>query len=377
MRHKRFKGEKSKGRLAFLILAAIVITCFAYPYFYSALLKREFNPGSLIRVSDYKGDGGTGEGFAVFSGKLVCLRGTTLKLQAGDGSTLWERHIDIKKPYIAGLEEIIAIADVDKGVIYGIDGQGQNLWQVTPSNGIIRMGADSHHIWVISRHQQRTVAEVFNQRGMETSYLQIDGAEVTDVSVSRDGALIAVSTADIKDGSITGSVILYNSESSILWAKSYRDSLVLGIRFTDEGSLLVLTEKALMGLSEGGDVLWRSEVEGYITRALLTDKGAAAITVSDDYRSGVPGGGSDETVLYGREGIQMGRFRHGERVTRLVEGQDCIGIFSGRRLKTVPLGGKGMPDKVFDRDLAAIYLLENNYVAYISTGKLYFEPVAR
>ena len=121
--------------------------------------------------------------------------------------------------------------------------------------------------------------------------------------------------------------------------EAIEDSLVLGIRFTDEGSLLVLTEKALMGLSEGGDVLWRSEVEGYITRALLTDKGAAAITVSDDYRSGVPGGGSDETVLYGREGIQMGRFRHGEWVKSLVVGQDCIGIFSGRRLKTVPLGG--------------------------------------
>ena len=228
MRHKRFKGEKSKGRLAFLILAAIVITCFAYPYFYSALLKREFNPGSLIRVSDYKGDGGTGEGFAVFSGKLVCLRGTTLKLQAGDGSTLWERHIDIKKPYIAGLEEIIAIADVDKGVIYGIDGQGQNLWQVTPSNGIIRMGADSHHIWVISRHQQRTVAEVFNQRAWRPRICRLT---VLRLRMFRFPGRCLNSGVHrrYKDGSITGSVILYNSKAPYC-GRSYRGQLGFGYK---------------------------------------------------------------------------------------------------------------------------------------------------
>lgn len=375
MRYKRFKGEKKGGYLALLILAAVVITCLAYPFFYSALLKKEFNPNNLIRVSDFKSNGETREGFAVFSGKLASLQGTTLKLQAGDGDTLWERRMDIKEPFIAALEDIIAVADMEKGIIYGIDGQGQDLWQTAPASGIIRMGTDGRHIWVISRQRERAVVEVFNQSGIKISYLQIDGAELTGVSVSREGAFTAVSTASVKDGSITGSVILYNSDGAILWAKSYRDSLVMGIGFADEHSLIILTEETLMSLSTGGDIRWQREIEGYITRLLLTDKGVTAINLSDDYRSGVPGSGTDETVLYDREGNQLGRFRHNERITGLTEGQHCIGIYSGRRLKKVPLDGREESDKEFDGDLMAVYLLENNFIAYISADKLYFESV--
>lgn len=376
MRGKRFKGEKRGKLLALLITTAIVITCFVYPQFYSVLLKREFNPNNLIRVSSFEERGKDQDRFAVFSGKLISLQGATLKLQAGDGNTLWERQTVLQKPFIGTLEDVIIAADMDEGIIYGISGDGEDLWQATPAGGIIRIGTNGEHVWTMGRQQGKTVIEVFDERGMETAYLNVNGVEITGVSVSQeDSPVIAVSAAGVESGNITGNIIMYKNDGTIIWAKSYTDSLVMSLGFAMGDALTVLGEKALMSLSAEGTIRWQNDIEGYITRALLTDKGVVAVNLGDDYRTGVYGNRNEETVLYNKEGVQLGRFPQDEQIIGLAEGQDCIGIYSKRRLKTVSLDGKRVQDKKFDSDLAVVYILENNFIAYISAGKLYFEPL--
>lgn len=376
MRHKRFRGESKGKYLAFLVVAAVIITCFAYPYFYSALLRTEFNPNNLFRVSNFKDYPETRQGFAVFSGNLVSLQGTALKLQAGDGRTLWQREISLQEPFIAALGDIIVAADMESGVLHGMNGRGENLWKAKPSGSIIRMGVDKEHVWMRIRHEKLAIVEVMYKDGKEAAYLQVGEAEVTGVSVSRDGSLIALSTAGVMDGSITGSAVLYRKDGAIVWAKSYRDNLVMGIKITDDGNVLVLTERMMFSLSAGGEVNWQRDIDGYITRALFIDEGITALTLSEDYRNGIPGNVEQETILYNKNGDSPGCFGHPERIIGLVEGQGCIGIYSGRRLQVVSLDGEKVADKKFDRDLVAVYLLKDGYIAYISAGKIYFEPAA-
>ena len=376
MRQKRFRGEGKGKYLAFLILAAVIITCFAYPYFYSALLKTKFNPNNLIRVSNFEDHPEARQGFAVLSGGLVSLQGSTLKLQAGDGRTLWQKELNLQEPFIAAFGETIVAADMKNGEIYGLDRLGRNLWVSKPAGGIIRMGVDKEYVWMRTRHEELAIVEVLDKDGKESAYLQVGEAEVTGVSVSRDGSLIALSTAGVKEGSITGSAVLYRKDGSIVWAKSYRDSLVMGIKITNDGDVLVLTETMLFCLNAGGDIKWQKSIAGYIIRALLTDDGVSALTLAGDYRSQIPGKTEQETVLYDKKGNDLGRVAHDEEIIGLAEGQGCIGMYSGRRLKVVPINGGDVVDKKFDRDLMAVYLLENGFMAYISAGKIYFEPVA-
>jgi hypothetical protein len=377
MRHKRYKGGKRAKYLAFLILAAVIITCFAYPYFYSALLKTEFNPNNLIRVSDFKDYQEARQEFAVFSGSLVSLQGKSLKLQAGDGRTLWQREVSLKQPFITALSEIILAADVEENIIYGISSKGEDLWEAKSAGNIIRMGVDKEHIWMRTQHEELAIVEILDQNGKEAAYLQVEGAEVTGVSVSRDGSLIAVSTAGVKEGGITGSVMLYKKDGAIAWAKSYSNSLVMGVRITDNGDILVLTERTLYSLSPGGKTNWQREVNGYIIKALFTDDGVTALTLSEDYRSGIPDGVKEETLMYDKSGNNVARIVHSDRIKGLVEGQARIGIYAERSLQVVPLNGQDVLKKEFDRDLMAVYLLEDDFLAYISAGKIYFEPVNR
>jgi hypothetical protein len=377
MRNKRFKGGKRAKYLAFLILAAVIITCFAYPYFYSALLKSEFNPNNLIRVSDFKDYQGARQEFAVFSGSLVSLKGKHLKLQTGDGRTLWQREVSLKQPFITALSEIIVVADVEGSTIYGISSEGEDLWEAKPAGSIIRMGVDKEHIWMRTQHEDLAIVEVLDQNGKEAAYLQVGGAEVTGVSVSWDGSFIAVSTAGVKEGGITGSVILYKKDGAIAWAKSYSNSLVMGVSITDNGDILVLTERMLYSLSTEGSINWQREVSGYIAKALITDDGITALTLSEDYRSGIPGGVKEETLMYDNNGNNLARIVHSDRIKGLVEGQGHIGIYAERSLRVVPLSGGDVIIKEFDRDLMALYLLEEDFLAYISAGKIYFEPVNR
>ena len=376
MRQKRFKQEGKGKYLAFLVSAAVIITCFAYPYFYSALLRTEFNPNNLIRVSNFEGHPEARQGFAVLSGSLVSLQGTTLKLQAGDGRTLWQKELNLQEPFIAALGETIVAADMKNGEIYGLDRLGRKLWDSKPAGGIIRMGADKEHLWMRTRHEELAIVEVLDKDGKEKAYLQLGEAEVTGVSVSRDGSLIALSAAGVKEGSITGSAVLYRRDGSIVWAKTYRDSLVMGIKITNDGDVLVLTETTLFSLSAGGSINWQRNITGYILRALFTDEGATVLTLAGDYRSQIPGKTEQQTVLYDKKGNDLGRIDHHEEIIGLAEGQGCIGMYSTRRLQVVPINGGDIIDKKFDRDLMAVYLLENGFMAYISAGKIYFEPVA-
>ncbi|NLZ92171.1 MAG: hypothetical protein GX918_09650, partial [Clostridiales bacterium] len=304
------------------------------------------------------------------------LQGSTLKLQAGDGRTLWQKELNLQEPFIAALGETIVAADMKNGEIYGLDRLGRKLWDSKPAGGIIRMGADKGHLWMRTRHEELAIVEVLDKDGKEKAYLQVGEAEVTGVSVSRDGSLIALSAAGVKEGGITGSAVLYRRDGSIVWAKTYRDSLVMGIKITNDGDVLVLTETTLFSLSAGGDINWQRNITGYILRTLFTDDGVAALTLAGDYRSQIPGKTEQQTVLYDKKGNDLGRIDHNEEIIGLSEGQGCIGMYSTRRLQVVPINGGDIIDKKFNRDLMAVYLLENGFMAYISADKIYFEPVA-
>ncbi len=375
MRSKRSKGNKRVRILAVLIFTAVATTCFVYPYFYAALLKKGFNPDSLIRVSDLKKERGIQTGAVIVSNKLAILRDKTLRLHGGNGDVLWTRPMDCQEPFIAALGNTIVVTDIEKGILYGLNDEGKELWQITTVKGIGRIGADGGHIWTIGNRQGTAIIEVFNQKGENISYIQIEGAKITGVSVTRDSSIVAVSTVGVEDGGIVGRIIAYKGDGTILWAKSYRDILVMDLKFTIEDSLHVLTEGALMSYNTKGKLNWQRKIHGYIIKALLTDEGIVALNVKEDYRRGVPIEEKGETLIYGKEGVLQNRFEHSERIIGLVAGQGCVGIYSDRHIKFASFDGKKVWDKGLNSDILEVYLLENNYGAYVFKGKLHFEPI--
>ncbi len=378
MRSKRFKGNKRGRYLALLIFAAITVTCFVYPHFYAVLFKKEFNLDNLIRISGLNREREAQTAAAVISNKLVILKDKTLTLRGAKGDILWEKSMDLQEPIIIALKDIIAVADISKGVLYGLNDKGEELWQVTAPGGIGRIGADRGHIWIIENQRGvATAIDIYDQGGKEVSCVQIDNAQVTGVTVSRGGSFVAVSTASVEDGDIIGRIIVYKDDGAMLWAKSYRDVLIMDLKFIAGDALNVLTERALIGYNADGEMRWQEEIRGYIAKALLMDEGIVALNTREDYRSGVPIDKSGETLLYDKEGILLKKIPHSEGITGLVEGQDCIGIYSDRCIKFVTLDGKKVWDKTFKSDLLAVYLLEDNYAAYILGGKLHFEPVTQ
>ena len=373
MRHRRYKERNNYKYLIVLVLAAIVITCFAYPYFYSALLKTDFNPNRLIRVSGFKDSSQTRREFAVVSGQLASFQGTALKLQSGDGSTLWQKEFEIEEPLLAALDNIIVAADTEKGTLIGIDLQGSIMWRETAKGRLLRVGTDRKFVWVVSRYQQDTMVEVLNDKGESAAYFSVGGAEVFSVSLSADGSYIVFSTAEVKDGRITGSIVLYNKDGTMEWAKSYRDSLVMRIKITDEGFIHALKEDALVCLDMDGSTKWQRDINGYISKVLLTNQGVTVLTLSEDYRNGVPGSVREETFIYDKEGGLQNLPDHRQYIEGLVPGEDCVGVYSARRLRLIDYSGKAVIDREFDRDLIAVFLLEDGFMAYISADKIYFE----
>ena len=156
----------------------------------------------------------------MLSGSLVSLQGTTLKLQAGDGRTLWQKELNLQEPFIAAFGETIVAADMKSGEIYGLDRMGRNLWNTKPAGGIIRMGADKEHVWMRSGRKNWRL-KCWTGRE-ETAHLVLGGR---GDGVRLPTVLIALSAAGVKEGKITGSAVLYR-RTGRLFGPRPRDSLV-------------------------------------------------------------------------------------------------------------------------------------------------------
>lgn len=373
MRHRKYKTQKKGKHIAALLLAAVLVTCFAYPYFYSIFLKTNLNPDKLIRVSDFADSNSPDGEFAVFSGKLVSLQGKILKLQSGSGDLLWQKELEVQRPMLTALDSVIVVADSQRGTITALDGQGNILWQNTVKGKLCRLGADEEFIWSMSNHQEFTVVEVFNDKGEDIAYLQVGDGEVLSVSPSAEGSHIVLSTAEVKDNRVTGGILLYNKEGTIVWAKSYSDKLVMGAKLTNDGFILALTEEQLLCLNMDGDTKWQRDIKGYISKVLFTAEGIMAVTLREGV-SGIPRTDQQQTLLYDQNGKRLGTLGHDRDIIGLVEGKDHIGIYSARRICLLDYSGKVVMDREMDMDLMEVQLLEGNHMAYLSAGKLYFEP---
>jgi hypothetical protein len=145
------------------------------------------------------------------------------------------------------------------------------------------------------------------------------------------------------------------------------------IKITDEGFIHALKEDALVCLDMDGSTKWQRDINGYISKVLLTNQGVTVLTLSEDYRNGVPGSVREETFIYDKEGGLQNLPDHRQYIEGLVPGEDCVGVYSARRLRLIDYSGKAVIDREFDRDLIAVFLLEDGFMAYISADKIYFE----
>jgi hypothetical protein len=377
MRKRRYRRDGKWKYLIALAVMAILITYFAYPRFYSKFITIKFDPYKIMDISSYREGKGSYDDFAVFSGKLVHLQGEALKLIDGEGNLIWKKDIYVKNPLLCASRDYIVVCDADKGKLYGIDGNGEMKWDYSSPGKVEWIGCDKSFFWVKSIEQGKTIIEIINGSGERLAYLVAGKSEVVGVSVSNDGKYVGISAAEIKGNHIIGNLALYKRDGTIAWAKNHKESLILGLKITDDGNIIVLTEKSLIGYDLKGNVLWQRSIEKYISKALMLHEGVSVISVADDYRGWKPGKVREDTILYDEKGNNLGMYQLDDRISGIAEEQGYLALYSSRRIRLIDMKSREVIDIDLDKDIDKIYLLENDHIACVSRDKIYFDSIKR
>ncbi|MBA1334712.1 MAG: hypothetical protein HPY66_2616 [Firmicutes bacterium] len=376
MRKKRYRKDNKTKYLIALTLLTVIITYFAYPHFYSKFVSVKLIPGDYFDISYQDGEDVYAD-FDTISGKLVHLQGDTVRLIDGEGNTVWSRTVNAKNPFLSASADTIAICDRETNKVYGLNEQGELIWEFTSAGKVERMGFDNSNLWVKSTKQEQAVVEVLNGNGEGSSYLAAGKTEVTGVTVSKDGKNIAVATADIKGGRLSCNVVLYKNDGSIIWAKDLTEDMVFGLKITDTGNIMVLSEKSLISYDIKGSILWQKPLKGYVSAKLLSSSGTSIVSLAEDYRMGIPGKIGEETFIYNDKGEILRTIAWKDRIDGISEGEGYAVLFSGRKIKLVSMLSGDIVDTDLDMDIGRLLLLTDNKLACISGNRIYFSDIKR
>lgn len=376
MRRRRYRKDNKTKYLIVLTLLTVVITYFAYPHFYSKFVSVQLVPGDYFDISHREGEQGYAD-FDTISGKLVHLQGETVRLIDGEGNTVWSRTVTAENPILSASADTIAICDRGTNKVYGLNGQGELVWEFSAAGKVEQMGFDNSYLWVKSTKQEQAIVEVLNGSGEALSYLAAGNTEVTGITVSKDGDNIAVAAADIKGGRLSCNVILYKNEGSIIWAKDFGEDMVFGLKATNAGNIMVLSEKNLISYDLKGSRLWQKPLSGYVSAKLLSDSGTAIVSVAQDYRTGIPGRIEEETVVYNDKGEILETISWKDRIDGISEGEGYAALFSGRKIRLVDMTSGDIVDVDLDMDIGGLLLLTDSKIACISGDRIFFNDIKR
>jgi len=374
MRAKRYKLRRNGKLIIFLALLALILTYLAYPHFYSAF-NIDLNSYEIMEIASHEREGDFSDDFVVYNGGLLHLQGANLELFDRKGDLLWRKEMNLGNAFLCSLPDSIIIVDINKGIIYGIDNNGKSIWEYRTSGKIQRAGVDNDYIWVKSLCEDKNLIEIVSREGENTGYLSAGSSEIVEASVSADGEHVAVSTLEIQGKDIVSNLGYYNKNGTILWAHKYNDNVILGIKITEDEDILVLNEKRLINFNNEGNIQWYHQLEGYVDKALLLSKGMSLITLSEDYRSGIPGITEEQTLFFDRKGVKRGTYHLDGKTTGLTEGEDYLAVFTSRQINLIDYEGKEKAHMKLDKDVNRVFLFGDKSLAYVSGGDIYFSTV--
>ncbi len=375
MRTKRYRLQGKRKWIIILTVLAVILTYFAYPHFYSTFINVRLNPKELMEIASHRSQGVFSGAFEVYENQLLNLEKTGLKLFDREGNIIWNSPIKSGTPFLGMLKDCIVAADMDKGIVYGVNNEGKTVWSYESGGRISRVGADKNFMWIKAVHDGNNIVEIVNQKGEKTASLAFGKEEITGVSVSPDGEYVAVCTLGIQGRQLVSSLGYYRKDGAIRWAQKYNDIIILALRITDKGDILVLNEERVISLSNKGDIQWYHKLKGYVTKVLLSPRGFSLIATADDYGSGLPGSMDEKTLLFDGKGVIKGTYHLNGRIAGLAEGEGHAALFASREMKLIDLQGNEKAYMKFDRDVSRVFLLGDMSLAYVSGGDTYFSKI--
>lgn len=276
---------------------------------------------------------------AVFEKEFMLCTKDGVKYFAAMGDQRWSDTFNMSSPSIVQEGDYVAVGDMGGKTIRVYDRSGM-LYILQAEGSPVQFALNEKgYLSLITKQDKSYRVRVYNTKGtlLKERVEESNGVYPLCSDVSDDGKVFSVSYLDTTDISPVGRVVLFYIDAEE--SAEHTDSMFAGVEKTDEiipvisyradGTLAVITDQNIYGISSSGEEQWCYPLENTVDQAALGNKEYIVLALGDSVAD--KDGREKGTVCWlESNGQEKASFETGESVTYLLAAQKGVVIGNDR-----------------------------------------------
>ncbi|WP_405726824.1 DUF5711 family protein [Anaerotignum sp.] len=304
---------------------------------------------------------------AVFEKEFMLCTKDGVKYFLAMGDQKWSDTFNMTSPAMVQEGDYVAVGDMGgktvrvynrEGMLYDLQAEGSPVQFALNENGYLSL---------ITKNGESYRVRIYNTKGtlLKERVEESNGVYPLCSDVSDDSRAFAVSYLDTTDISPIGRVVLFYIDAEE--SEEHTDSMFAGVEKTEEiipvisyradGTLAVITDQNIYGISSSGDEKWSYPLENTIDQAALGNKKYIVLAFGDSVAH--KDGREKGTVCWlDTDGKEKASYETGDSVTYLQSGEKGVVVGNDRKYTGVSHGGNENWTYVATGDLTDLLPME-------------------
>ena len=314
---------------------------------------------------------------AVFGEEFMLCTKDGVKYFLAMGDQKWSDTFNMTSPAMVQEGEYVAVGDMGGKTVRVYNREGM-LYDLQAEGSPVQFALnESGYLSLITKNGESYRVRIYNAKGtlLKERVEESNGVYPLCSDVSDDSKAFAVSYLDTTDISPIGRVVLFYIDAEE--SEEHTDSMFAGVEKTEEiipvisyredGTLAVITDQNIYGISSSGDEKWSYPLENTIDQAALGNKKYIVLALGDSVAH--KDGREKGTVCWlDTDGKEKASYEIGDSVTYLQSGEKGVVVGNDRKYTGVSHGGNESWTYVATGDLTDLLPMEKLNVV-MTVGK--------
>lgn len=306
-----------------------------------------------------------------YENNIAIYNGGTLTVYNDQGGILWAKEQPAKAPKLVNSNQLLFLADREKGIVFCFDTLGNLLWTAESGQKIEDMVSNQGFLVMWSKEEvQGGTIFVYDSSGKKKGTIKLGKGDIIDGAISKDGSMIALSVLDVENDKIETNVILYGADGKLLGGNKYDNEVIPKLFFHSDNRLFNVSDHKLIAFDKGKGLLWSKEMDASLNKVSWNEEGFVVLSLVNNKKMIMDTKNRNYLMMMNIDGEEMGRVpMKGEILGVDTKGKN-ITAFTKRTLYFFSKAGKELGEKKVHSDIYGIHMLTNDRMVLILNNKL-------
>lgn len=262
-------NNKGKILAVVILLFIVLITLFSNSEFIDKL-KAVFNNKNMILTKEENVDIILQDEnlYKVYDSYIVVQQEKNLNCYDLKGNIVWSHNILIENPLIYLGDDNIVIGNKEKGLIYAIGLNNEELWKFDCKQPIEYIYGQSDRVVIFTVFSEKlNQAMILDNNGQLLVNITIENEAILLYNISNNKDYFAITTMDL--GNMSNKMKLYSSDGYLIWDRLFENQFINSIDFIKKDGLLVTTDQKVLFFDYKNQLIWKRDIGGLLKYILI------------------------------------------------------------------------------------------------------------